>query len=43
MAAILASLHMKTADDQFGTPPGSHAGINYFGFDSMGRADNEEN
>jgi hypothetical protein len=23
MAAILASLHMQTADDLFGTPPGS--------------------
>jgi hypothetical protein len=44
MAAILASLHMQTADDLFGTPQGSPPdGQADCSINPMGRADHEEN
>lgn len=43
MAAILASLHMRTADDLFGTPPGQPAnGPVDSGVGAMGAVDSGE-
>jgi len=42
MAAILASLHMRTADDLFGGPPGSPRTDQLIAASAVGEGDNEK-